>query len=132
MSPTKPSAHAAALSVHVFGLYLCGTGLLLLLAPALVLAPLGLAVPQDVWIRLVGILAIALGLTDVLAARDGVVALIRWSVWRRLGAGIAILALVALGVAPPALVLFAAVDIAAAAWTAVAMRRTSAARPLHA
>ena len=112
----------AALSLRLFGLYLCVTGAGLLLVPALVLAPLQLPVPQDVWVRVVGVLALALGATDVLAAGTGSRLLLRASVWRRLGAGAVLLALVAAAVAPPAVALFAAVDIAAAGWTAWALR----------
>ena len=132
MTLFSPSPHPGARSLQVFGLYLCGTGAMLLLAPALVLAPLALPVPQDVWIRLVGILALALGMCDLRAAGAGVPALIRGSVWRRWGAGGAMLALVLIGVAPPALALFAAIDIAAAAWTAVALRRSPDVTLLHA
>lgn len=132
MSRPPPSPNAAARSIHVFGVYLCATGALLLLAPSVVLAPLQLAVPQDVWIRLVGVLALALGFTDLLTARQGVAALMRASVWRRLGAAAAMLGLVAIGLAPPAVTLFAAVDIAAAVWTALALRGLAAAPLVHA
>ena len=126
-----PGPDAAALSLQAFGWYLCGTGLALLLAPALVLAPLQLAVPQDAWIRLLGVVALALGSTDVLTARAQVQQLVRWSVWRRLAASAAMLLLVAAAVAPPAVLLFAAVDAAAAGWTALALRRRVAAQLLH-
>ncbi len=124
----RPGLDAAAQSLQVFGLYLCATGLGLLLTPALVLAPLQLPVPQEAWIRLVGVLALALGSTDVLAARAGVQWLVRWSVWRRLLASAALVALVAAAVAPPAVLLFAALDLAAAAWTALALRRRAPAQ----
>ena len=100
----------------------------MLLTPALVLAPLQLPVPQEAWIRLVGVLALALGSTDVLAARAGVQWLVRWSVWRRLLASAALVALVAAAMAPPAVLLFAALDLVAAAWTALALRRRAPAQ----
>ena len=132
MSAPASNSNADAQSLQAFGLYLCITGTRLLLAPGLLLAPLGLAVPSDVsahvWVRMVGILALALGVGDVLAGRDRVASLIRWSVWRRLAAGIGIGLLVLLALAPAALLLFAAVDIAAALWTATAMRRLTATR----
>lgn len=127
-----PNTEPGARSLQVFGLYLCATGLLLLLAPALVLAPLALPVPQDVWIRLVGILALALGFSDLRAAGSAASSLIRASVWRRTAAAAAILVLVFSGVAPPALALFAAIDIAAAAWTALALRQPAVAMALQA
>ena len=125
MSASTSNSNAAAQSLQAFGLYLCFTGTGLLLAPGFLLAPLGLAVPADAWVRLVGILALALGVSDVLAGRNDVASLIHASVWRRLAAGVAIGLLVLLGLAPVALLLFAAVDIAAASWTALALRSPS-------
>jgi hypothetical protein len=111
-----------ARSLQAFGWYLCGTGALLLLAPALVLAPLNLPVPQDVWIRILGVVALALGYTDVVASKVGNVHLFWASVWRRAAAGVALLTLVMTGIAPMPVVLFALVDMGAAAWTALALR----------
>ena len=119
---SHPASHPAARSVRLFGFYLMVTGALLLLAPAVLLAPLALPVPQDVWVRVTGVLALALGATDVLTAHAGPPLLWRASVWRRLAAGAALLGLVAAGIASPAVVLFAAIDIAAACWTAWALR----------
>ena len=131
MSQKHASPDAAAQSLQVFGFYLCATGLALVIAPALVLAPLQLPVPADAWIRLLGVLALALGGTDVLAARTGVPLLLRGSVWRRLLASALMLALGAAAVAPPAVLLFAAVDAAAAVWTAMALRRHVPTQLLH-
>ncbi len=80
MSALIASSNAAMRSLQVLGLYLCITGAGLLLAPALLLAPLGLTLAHDVWIRLVGILALVLGACDVRAARKAVAALIPGSV----------------------------------------------------
>lgn len=114
-TPLPPSASR---SLMVFAGYLLAAGLLLLIAPALLLAPVGLPVPQDVWIRIVGLLALALGSTDLLAARYQLPVLVRWSVWRRGLAAACMVALVAIGVAPAALLVFAAADAASAIWTA--------------
>ncbi len=120
--PPLSTPNAAARSLLAFGVYLALTGALLLLAPALLLAPLALPVPGDVWIRVVGVLALALAATDIVAAREGLQAPIRLSVWRRGIAALVLLMLVITGTGPAALVLFAAVDAAAAAWTAIALR----------
>ena len=116
-------ASAATRSLQVFGVYLLGAGALLILAPALMLAPLGIATPGDVWIRMVGLLAMCLGSVDLLAARAEVPSLIRWSVWRRGLAAAVIVAFVLAGFAPPSLCLFAAIDAAAALWTAWALHQ---------
>lgn len=122
MARLEPISHPAARSVRAFGLYLMGAGTLLLLAPALLLTPLALPVPQDVWVRVAGVLALALGATDLLVAHAGTPLLWRATVWRRLAAGAALLGLVMAGLAPPAVILFATLDIAAACWTAWALR----------
>lgn len=128
MSASLPRSTAAAQSLQAFGLYLCIAGTGLLLAPSLVLTPLGLSVTDGVWARMAGVLALALGACDVLAGRDGIASLIQASVWRRLAAGAVIGLLVLLGLSPAAVLLFAAVDIAAALWTALALRRLSTAK----
>ena len=125
MALLEPISHPAARSVQAFGLYLIVTGTLLLMAPALLLAPLALPVPQDVWVRVAGVLALALGATDLLTAHAGTPLLWRATMWRRLAAGAVLLGLVITGIAPPAVTLFAAIDIAAACWTAWALRSTN-------
>jgi len=119
---SHPASHPAARSVRLCGFYLIVAGALLLLAPAVLLAPLALPVQQDVWVRVTGVLALALGAMDVLTAHAGPTLLWRATVWRRLAAGAALLGLVAAAIAPSAIALFAAIDIAAACWTAWALR----------
>ena len=123
MKPFACSPSPGARSLQAFGWYLCGTGALLLLTPALVLAPLNLPVPQDVWIRILGVVALALGYTDVMTSKAGIVQMFWASVWRRAAAGVALLTLVMMSIAPTPVVLFALVDMGAAAWTALALRR---------
>jgi hypothetical protein len=119
---TSVASPAAARSLHVFGCYLVLAGVPFLAAPSLAAALLGLPPPMEPWVRLVGVLAVALGTGDIVAARSRVGPCVRWSVWRRLGAAVAMAALVALGLTPPPLLLLAAVDAAAAGWTAWALR----------
>lgn len=114
-----------ARSLQAFGLYLCGAGALLLLAPSVLLTPLSLPIPQDAWIRILGVVALALGISDLMASREHGVTLLKASVWRRALAGAALLALVGAEVAPAAVLLFAAVDVGTAAWTATALCRPS-------
>ena len=112
----------AARSLHVFGLYLIGAGALLLLAPALLLAPLGLPAPADAWGRVAGMLVAFLGIYYLVGAKAELLSFMRASVWVRTSV-IAILGmLVAGGLAPPPLLAFGAIDLAAAAWTWLALR----------
>ena len=113
----------AARSLFVFGLYLLAAGTLLLLVPALMLQPLGLPVPTDVWVRVVGLLAIALGLYYRVAARAELLAFMRLSVWVRAGVALAFVGFAVGGLAPVALLVFGLIDAAGAAWTARALRQ---------
>ena len=113
----------AAVSVQVFGLYLLGlVGPGFMVAPHVLLGLVGLSAGDDLWIRMVGLLAALLGFYYVMAARAQLVPFFRWSVGARGAAAAFMVGLVLLGKAGPALLLFAATDLAAAGWTFVALR----------
>lgn len=111
-----------ARSVLWFGVYLAIAGSGVLLVPQLVLGPLGIPTPQEVWIRVVGVLVLCLATYYVVAARSGASAVMRATVPVRLFVTVAFGALVALGLAPAGLLLFAALDCVGAVWTALALR----------
>ena len=52
---------AASKSVYYFGLYLYLTGITLIFIPNLFLSTLGLPETHEVWIRVVGVLAMVIG-----------------------------------------------------------------------
>lgn len=114
---------AAARSVQVFGGYLLALALALLLAPNLLLGVFGIAPTDEVWIRVVGMLAGILGVYYLRAAQAGLTAFFGWTVPVRLSVPVFFAVFVALGMAPPVLLLFAAVDAAGALWTRSALRR---------
>jgi gamma-glutamylcyclotransferase (GGCT)/AIG2-like uncharacterized protein YtfP len=60
----------AAKSLFVFGVYLCGLGLLLLLAPNLLLQLFGVPPTHEVWIRINGMFVLCLSFYYVQAARN--------------------------------------------------------------
>ncbi len=113
----------AARSLHWFGVYLCVLGPGLLIAPALLLAPFGIAPPQEAWVRVAGMLALLIGAYYLLAAHHEFMPLVQASVVARFAVLGVFIGLVALVSAPPALILFGLVDAAAAAWTALLLRR---------
>jgi len=115
--------HPASLSVKVFGAYVSVTGLGLLLAPGLVLSLLGVPAPTEVWIRVLGALAVVLGYYYWICGTAGAVPFIRASVLGRLVfAGLCIV-LVVTGAAPVQLLVFVVVDILGAVWTARALKQ---------
>ena len=114
---------AATTSIRVFGVYLVVLGAALIVAPNAVLAPFGVPPSSEVWPRVVGVLAVALGFYYGLAARSGFVPFYRGTVVMRAFVFVCFGAFVLLGFAPPALALFGTVDLAGAIWTAAALKK---------
>jgi hypothetical protein len=111
-----------ARSVFVFGLYLVVVGLALLLSPNPLFAVLRLPASHEIWPRVVGVLALVLAHYYVQAARHEVVAFFRWTVSARIMVFVVFSVFVLLGLAPVPLALLGAIDLAAALWTALALR----------
>jgi hypothetical protein len=116
----------AARSILVFGLYLIATGLVLIAVPDLLLAVIGLPPTTEPWIRVLGVPVGVIGAFYVAAARAGVVAFFRWTLWGRAIVLVAFISLVLLRLIPPVLILFGIVDAAGAAWTGAALRQETA------
>lgn len=113
----------SAKTLLVFAAYLVGAGATLILAPNLLFGLLGLAPTTEVWPRVVGLLAWLLAFYYAQAAFSGVSALVRWSVPGRLGAALGLIVLAFAAQTGPGLIVLASADLAAALWTAWALRR---------
>lgn len=116
----------AAKSLFVFGIYLCGLGLFLLLAPNLLLRVFGAPATSEVWIRVNGMFVLCLSFFYVQAARNELTAFIRWTVWARVAVIFYFAAFVLTVSAPKALLLFGLVDLLAAVWTWLALKKDEA------
>lgn len=112
----------AARSVKVFGVYIAIVGVTLMLAPNVLLGLFGMPSTTEPWIRVLGVVLIALGTYYLLAAREEWVAFLRMTVWLRYFAAASLIGLVVLQMAPAALALFGVVDGASAVWTHLALR----------
>ncbi len=111
------------LSMQVFGLYLVLVpGLGLMLIPHTMLGLFGLAAGDDVWIRMVGMLASIIGVYYLLAAKSDVESLYRWSVPLRVYAAAFMVFLFLIGTVSAGILLFAVTDVAGALWTWTALR----------
>jgi hypothetical protein len=117
----------AARSVFLFGVYVLIVGILVTFAPAVILRVLQFPPAADEWIRMVGILSLVIGAYDVVSGRSNAEANIRASVPIRVGFAVCCCALVALGLMPAQLLPLAAIDVAGAVWTALALRGSRAA-----
>lgn len=112
----------AARSLQVFGIYLIGLSVLLVLAPNALLGLFGMPATQEVWIRVLGLVVGIIGAYDVIMAVHALTPLYLPSVIARTLVFVAFLAFALLGLAPPQLVIFGVIDLLGALWTWRAMR----------
>ena len=109
--------------MFVFGIYLCGLGLTLLLVPNLILQVFGVPATNEVWIRINGMFVLCLSFYYVQAARNELRKFIRWTAWTRLAVIFFFAAFVLLVSAPKALLLFGLIDLLSAIWTWLALKK---------
>src|SRR5262245_36656284 len=91
---------SSATTVAVFGVYLMALSLGFLAAPQWVLAPAGIPVPQDVWIRVAGMLVGFIGFYYFRAARADLRVFFSWTVPVRLSVPVFFAVFVLLKLAP--------------------------------
>jgi hypothetical protein len=95
-----------------------GHGLLgFIFIPMPILALFGLSAGDEVWVRVVGMLASIIGFYYVQAVRAGLDQFIAWTVPGRYFAAAFMAILVAFNIVGPGLLLFGSVDAADATWT---------------
>lgn len=124
---------SAALSVLAFGIYLAIAGVLLLVVPGPVCDWFGLRPPGDtMWVRVSGGLLLVLAFYCIQAARTGQESFFRWSVVTRPWTIVLVAALAAAGLENTCVLAFGLVDVAAAGWTAIALRAGKTRQPCQA
>jgi len=116
----------AAKSLFVFGIYVCGLGLILLLVPNLILQVFRVPATGEVWIRINGMFVLCLSFYYVQSARNELTNFIRWTVWTRIAVIFYFAAFVLLLSAPKALLLFGLIDLLSALWTWLALKKDEA------
>lgn len=112
----------AARSLAVFAAYLVILGVGLVLVPDVMMAPFGFPPVQDVWIRVVGMLTLVLASYYALAVRREWRDFFQLSVYVRASVMVFVGGFVVAGLGPKTLFVFGAIDLAGAAWTAMALR----------
>ena len=108
--------------LFIFGSYLVLVGLGFMIAPHQVLSLFGLSAGDDIWIRMVGLLASIIGIYYLLVARARIVAFYKWTVPIRYFAAGFMLSMFLLGKVGSAILLFAAIDAIAATWTWIELK----------
>lgn len=112
----------AAFTLKVFGIYLLFFGSSLILIPTLMLSVFGFPQTTEVWIRVVGTLAIVIGIYQWNVARSEAKVVMQGSVYARVFVFLAFVAFVLLGFVKPMLLLFGGIDLAGGIWTHLALR----------
>lgn len=107
----------AARSVFVFSIYLMAVGALLVLVPNLLLWMLRRPQTDEVWIRILGMLAFILGYYYLQASKNELKPFFQWTVYGRLAGFLMFCILGFGGFGPPVLILFGVIDGLAALWT---------------
>jgi hypothetical protein len=116
-----------AISIFVFGCYILVNAVTLIAAPDLLLGTLGLPPTQEPWLRVFGAVIFVLALYYIQAARQEVTPFFRWTTWGRPLLLLGLIILAALRLVPPVVIVFGIIDVAGAAWTAMALRSQRAA-----
>lgn len=114
---------AAAKSVYYFGFYLYVTGITLVAAPNFLLTNLQLPNTNEVWIRVVGVLALCIGYYYHRAGAGNIQSFFELTIPVRIFVFLSFTAFVLLNYVSPMLILFGAVDFAGALWTWWALKK---------
>lgn len=114
---------AAAKSVFYFGLYLYVVGITLLFAPNFLLSTLQIATTTEVWIRVLGILTLAIGFYYHQTGSKNIAAFFPFTVVVRVFVFLSFVVFVLLKYAAPSLILIGSVDLLGAAWTWWALKK---------
>jgi hypothetical protein len=111
-----------AFSLWAFSLYMFALGATLVAAPNIPLSLFGVPETHEVWIRVAGMLVLFIGYLDFMASRHELHPFFAWTIPPRLSVPVFFAAFIALGWAPPILILFGVIDAAGALWTAACLR----------
>lgn len=109
-------------SLFVDALFKLSVGLGLILIPMPIMHFFRLSAGEDAWIRFIGMLLSVIGVYYIMVVHAKLDRFIPWTVPARFYTAAFMVVLVGLGKAGPALLLFAAIDAAAATWTWFALR----------
>jgi hypothetical protein len=115
----------STLSMKVFASYLATLSALLLLWPSLFLY-LGFENVSNPWVPTLGYIVGALAFFYVMAIQEGAKNFYAWTVRARLPLVVFFAFLVAVGTAPPIMLLIGVIDTGCALWTGFALRHESA------
>lgn len=115
----------AAKSVLIFGFYMMGEGLILLLIPNILLTVVNISKTEEFWIRLLGLSLAVLGYYYIKAARAEMREFFSWSVHIRFIQFGVVALLISLGIVHPVIIFFSAIEFASGIWTYYSLQAKS-------
>jgi hypothetical protein len=107
----------AARSIQVFGWYFLGFGLGMAAIPNTLLPIFGFETTNEPWIRILGLVVIAIGYYYLQSARHEQRAFFQATVFGRTGTFLGLIALVVFGFAKPMVIALGAVEMIGTVWT---------------
>jgi hypothetical protein len=116
----------ATISVLAYGIYLAALGVVYMIVPNVPLQLFGFQSTTEPWIRVMAAMVVIVGYYYIQAARHRLTIFYRWTLHCRSFFPVFVVVLVAAGLVEPMLLLFGAIDLAGAIWTALALRREAA------
>lgn len=113
----------SAKSVLIFGIYLGLIGIIFLIVPNLLLTPFGIEPTHEVWIRLSGILLMAIAVYYIIAAKHELVVIMKATAYIRFTIILFFTAFALLGFVSSTIILFAVVDFLGGLWTLMMLKK---------
>lgn len=113
----------SAQSVLIYGVYLSINGLLLLLAPNALLNSLSIEPTTEVWIRLAGILLMAISVYYYIAARQELTVIMKATAFIRLSIILFFSAFVLLEMVSPSIIIISVIDFLGGFWTFLMLKK---------
>jgi hypothetical protein len=113
----------SAKSVFIYGIYLALNGLMLLVIPNTLLNSLGIEPTTEVWIRLSGILLMAIAVYYVLGAKYELVVIMKATAFIRFTIIFFFTAFVLLQLVSPSIIIIAVIDFFGGLWTFLMLRK---------
>jgi hypothetical protein len=116
---------AAAKSVYYFGFYLYLIGLTLIFIPNVFLKTVQIPETNEVWIRVVGLLAFFIGFYYHRSGSANTTSFFRLTIPTRILVFVAFTSFVLLKYVPPVLIVFGTIDLLGAIWTWTVLKKTN-------
>ncbi len=113
----------SAKSVLIYGIYLAINGLMLLLTPNVLTSSLSIEPTNEVWIRLSGILLMAIAVYYILAAKYEIIVIMKATAFIRFSIIFFFTAFALLDLVSPNIIIISVIDFLGGFWTYVMLKK---------